>query len=187
MYPLIEVLTHRSRRWQVGAGGLLLLILLATCGLRQSATNEQVTDLPQPVIDSLSQQPVWCYAEFSDGRMESVVIAYYPAPLDEVFARYGYDPKGASIAKQMIRCYASWQAAFTHEGTQPSSKRSEIIKALRADMPATPNEADYEVAVLYSLFNQGWKQQLDIRFSPAVTPQPWRLTQGQETTLKPRR
>lgn len=184
MNTLMKYLTHRSRHWKVGAVGLLLLAVLTTCGLLRTTSTDPVTTLPQTVIDSLSQQPVWCYVEFTDGRMESVITGYYPAPIEEAFAHYGYELYDDNIAQQMIRCYTSWQAAFTHEGILRTGKRYDLIEKLREDMPPSPNEADYQVAVLYSLFERGWKRRVDLTFSPPVTPQPWGLTEGREETLR---
>lgn len=184
MTQIMEYLTHRSKRWKAGAVGLLLLALLATWGLLRGTDKRQIADLPQPVIDSLTQQPVWCYVEFSDGRMESLITGYHPAPMDEAFAHYGYELHDDNVAKQMLRCYTSWQAAFTHEGFLLTGRRYDLIKNLRRDMPSVPNESDYQVAVLYSLFERGWKRRVDLTYSPPVTPQPWSLTEGQEETLR---
>lgn len=161
----------------------LLLVLLATCG--RSGGQEPVTTLPRPITQALTRQAVFCFGEFSDGRMDSTLIGYYPEPLDELFQRYNYDFTIASIAEQHFVCYTSWQAAFTHQDEygDHGSERSQRLENLHEWMPPQPNEADYEVAVLYSIFGNRWKSSFNQAFSPPTKPQSWRLTQSTQRTL----
>ena len=178
-----------SRARHMGLAAILLiplvLLLIAGRPAADKAARTPESSLPQPVIDTLTARPVWCYAEFSDGRLESVMIGYYPEPLNDLFERYGYDYRADMIAKQVLRCYTSWQAAFAHESLQPDGQHSQAIEQLREEMPAIPNEADYEIALLYSLFGWEWTNYIDARYSPPVAPQSWKLTKGRETILTP--
>jgi hypothetical protein len=188
MTTIRTYLNTRTHRWIALALVLgVFLLALATCGPRRSTVTNQASTLPPLLTEALSRQPVWCFADFQNRFGRNTSLGYYPTlPLDTALAAPGaQDWLAQSAVKQQVRCYTSWEAAFHHHDGRPLGGRNGSMEQVKEWLPASPNEADYEIALLYGVFKEGWRDARNPAFSPTITPQPWALTRDLGTSLEP--
>lgn len=180
---------RHSRAWGMGLVTMLLALLIFmvfTGGpTTDDAATTQAAGLPQPVLDSLSKKPVWCYADYQDRLGRNNSLGYYPTvSLDEALYAPGAQRWMAEdAAKQYVRCYTSWQAAFHHQDGRAFIQRSTSMQRVQEWLPDNANEADYEIALLYGLFRDQWQEVRDPAFSPSIRPHRWVLTEDLGNTL----
>lgn len=180
---------RHPRAWHIGLVAMLLALLIRVMATDEPAANQaattQASSLPQMVLNSLSEKPVWCYADYQDrlGRKNS--LGYYPTvSLEEVLHAPGAQRWMAEDAvKQYVRCYTGWQAAFEHQDRRAFTERSTSMKQVQEWLPDNANEADYEIALLYGFFGDQWQEIRDPAFSPSIRPHRWVLTEDLGNTL----
>lgn len=182
MTSLKELLNSSTVRW--GAGALLLglvLLVAVTCGkAADEKTTDQTSSLPQPVVESLSKTAVWCFSDFKDSFGRKAAMSYYPTTShdDIVYAPGSERWMAQNAYRQYVRCYTTWEAAFHHhDGTHNFIRYTTNLNRVAEWMPENPNEADYEIALLYGLYKDRWQEARDPAFTPSIRPHRWLLTE----------
>lgn len=185
---LLNAIRHAPvRRWGIVAVllGLLILVMVTWRPSADEVATANTSNLPQPVLDSLSRKAVWCYADYQDRMGRNNALGFYPTvPLDEALAAPGAQRWMAKESvKQSVRCYTSWEAAFHRQGGWFPIRHSNTMEQVRDWLPGNANEADYEIALLYGVFRDQWQEIRDPAFSPSIRPHRWVLTEDVNNTL----
>lgn len=186
---LLKALQHtRARRLGIVAIllGLLILVMATWRPSPDAAATVGKSSLPQPVLASLSKKAVWCYADYQNRLGRNHSLGYYPnASLSEALSAPGSQGWIAKEAvSQSVRCYTSWEAAFYHHDGPEFTRRNNTMEQVRSWLPGDANEADYEVAVLFSVFKGHWQKIRNPAFSPSIQPHRWALTEGLGNTTE---
>ncbi|MEZ4711621.1 MAG: hypothetical protein R3A44_30785 [Caldilineaceae bacterium] len=177
-----------SRPGRVGVAALLLGLLLVLVVLMAANRREVMVEtpaatpsgLPQPVLESLSKTAVWCFADFMDRFGRKGALNYYPTLShdDAVYAPGSERWMAQNAHRQYVRCYTTWEAAFHHQDVPYSFIRYTYnLKRVAEWMPENANEADYEIGLLYGLYQDRWQEARNPAFTPSIRPHRWVLTE----------